>query len=172
MRHVLATNWEEPANRHEPLFFAQTSESYRDTLFASLQNTRALKARSVWAAPEEQWPAAWYLRDKTPHLQGSKVLWNDAAPDEKTLRLVIVAPEQWEKLRQDGKFSGWNYVVVERYVWPRPSWKALTPKTFWLFWTRREASRDNGVLEEESSAYSIFATPPDANTDKHFSSIR
>ena len=98
--------------------------------------------------------------------------WDETAPDESTLRLVIAPPEQWQKMMSEGKFKGWKYRVVERYIWPRPSWKALKPKTFGAFWWRREASLKNGVLEEESSASSVFATPPDAKIDNDFSSIR
>ena len=169
-RHIIATNWENAANRHEPLFYAQTTEAYRDTLFELLAKTKGIKARSVWAAPDEQWPIAWYLRDQSPLLEGAEMRWDAVAPDENTLRLVVLPQEQWAKMLDEGKFAGWNYLVVERYVWPRPAWSALQPTAFWEFWRHRKAGLSNGILEEESSAISVFATPPDAKIDKDFSS--
>ena len=169
-RHIMATNWEHAANHHEPLFFAQTMETYRDTLFELLDKTNDLKARDVWAAPEEQWPVAWYLRENAPALEGSEMRWDAAAPQPSTLRLVIAPEEQWKNMLASGKFTGWKYLVVERYIWPRPSWKAMEPGTFWEFWRTRKASEENGILEEEFTANSIFATPPDAKIDKNFSS--
>ena len=176
IRHIIATNWENAADRHEPLFYAQTTESYRNALFDSLQQTREFKERGVWVEPAEQWPPAWYAREKAAVLEGSTLFWNDEAPDQKTVRLIIASPGVWESLQKDGRFAGWNYVAVEHYVWPRPAWSALSPRTFWRFWARREASLRNGVLEKPKeeilSAYSVFATPPRAATDKDFSSIR
>lgn len=167
-RHLVATNWDRAANHHEPLFFAQTTEAYRDTLFSLLRKTRYIKARDVWAAPSEQWPVAWYLRDKSSLLEGSEMRWDENAPDASILRLLILPQEQWDKLLANGKFVGWNYLVVERYVWPRPAWSALKPAVFWKFWRHRESSLSNGVLEEESAATSVFAAPPDAKIDKDF----
>lgn len=170
-RHVIATNWEEPVNHNEPLFFAQTTEAYRDTLFAALHNTRDMAAKGIWVAPDQQWPLAWYLREKAPRLEGSSVSWNLHPPDQNSLRLVIASEEEWKRLLWEGKFGGWKYVVVKRYIWPHPSRKAILPGVFWKFWMDRQASMDNGVLHDESSLYCVFAAPPHATIDNVFSSI-
>jgi predicted membrane-bound mannosyltransferase len=157
LRHVWATNLENAANRHEPMLFAQTTEAYRDTLFEALKSTAIESNREVWIAGSEQWPAAWYLRDNSPLLSGSRASWMEKAPDESTLRVVLCSPESWSGLRSAGRFRSWNYKICDRYVWPRPSWRALTPQRFAAFWWSRQASQANGVLAEDSNLEGVIA---------------
>lgn len=158
LRHILATDFERAADRHDPLLFAQTTEAYRDTLFGALKSTNGSSgARGIWAAGTEQWPAAWYLREKSPLLEESNVSWATQPPAESTLRVALMSPELWKELKLAGHFQGWNYAKIERYVWPRPAWSALSPQRFARFWWSRQASEGNGVLREDSTGQSIIA---------------
>lgn len=158
LRHIEATNLAPAADRREPMFFAQTTEDYRESLFEALESTSSAGHLDVWIEPDLQWPAAWYLRDESPLLGESRALWNRSAPDASTLRVLISTPESWQDLQFSGKYSGWHANIVDRYVWPRPAWSALVPQRFIEFWRFREAGRDNGVLAEDSVLQCAIAT--------------
>jgi hypothetical protein len=157
LRHVVATNFQRAADRHEPLLFAQTTEKYRDTLLAALKSTATRPQLGAWTDPAEQWPAAWYLRPKSPLLDGSAVSWATTPPPESTLRLIICSPQRWENLHLSADYGSWHAVETQRYVWPRPSWKALAPQRFVAFWWDRKANGANGVLAEDSTLNSVIA---------------
>jgi uncharacterized protein (TIGR03663 family) len=157
LRHIIATNWEHAAERQEPLLFAQTTETYRDTLYKAVQSTASETRRGIWVEPGQQWPAAWYLRPKAPILSSSPVFWDAAPRAERTLRVIICSPENWETLHLSPEYGSWHAVYLTRYVWPRPSWQALEPRGFIRFWATREATTANGVLSEDSTAPAIIA---------------
>jgi uncharacterized protein (TIGR03663 family) len=157
LRHIEATNFERAADRHEPLLFAQTTETYRDDLFFALDSTASQPQLGVWAESGEQWPSAWYLRGNSPLLGGSPVFWTSAPPDESTLRVVLCSPQTWQNLQLSGKFASWTARETDRYVWPRPGRKSLMPQRFFRFWWTRAARGNNGVLAEDATAQSVIA---------------
>jgi uncharacterized protein (TIGR03663 family) len=157
LRHIEATNFERAADRHEPLLYAQTTGTYRDALFGALKSTVDERTKGIWIAPDAQWPAAWYLRPQSPLLEESSVSWTPNAPDESTLRVVLCSPETWRGLQFAGKFWGWHYAILDRYVWPTPSPQALAPQCFIGFWRSRKATRANGVLATDSTVHSVIA---------------
>ncbi len=159
MRGVSAVNFERAADHHEPMLYAQSTEKFRDNFFAALYRT-ANRPGSIWVHSEAQWPSAWYLRDGAPGLNGAPVMWG-ATPGSPPFRMAVVPVAEWEK--QTKFFKGWASAKSDIAMWPRASWPALRPKTFWKWWIRREATVENGVLAEPgewSNAPMIVATPP------------
>ena len=155
LRHVQATNFEAAADRHDPLFFAQKTEAYRDAMMQAVQKAQNTSG-DVWIEPSQQWPAGWYLRTGTPILGQAEAKWDEKAPPEKNLTLVFSSVDAWENLQFEQRFVSWKSHVMVRYVWQRPSWTALYPATFWRFWWTREASLKNGVLAEQSENFSMI----------------
>lgn len=156
LRHVLATNFEAAADRHDPLFFAQTTGVYRDAMMEAVEKARKFAPGDVWIEPSQQWPAGWYLRSGTPVLGQAEAKWDEKAPSEKNLIVVFSSVDAWENLQFEQRFVSWKPQVAVRYVWQRPSWTALYPATFWRFWWAREASLENGVLAEQSENFSMI----------------
>ena len=161
LRHVVAANFEAAADRHEPLFFAQTTQAYRDAMFEAIQNLQGNAAGAAWIAPSQQWPAGWYLRNEATILKGASAKWDEKAPVEENLKIVFCSVEEWQNLHSQPRFVSWKSRIVPRYVWPRPAWTALYPVAFWHFWRFREASRDNGVLAEQSLNFSMINSAPE-----------
>lgn len=161
LRHVVATNFEAAADRHEPLFFAQTTQAYRNAMFEALQSTMTTASRDVWIEPSQQWPAGWYLRHGAPGLGASEAKWDTTPPAEQNLKLVFSSVEAWRDLQSERRFVSWKPRVVVRYVWQRPAWIALRPATLARFWWSREASRENGVLAEQSNDFAMINSSPE-----------
>jgi uncharacterized protein (TIGR03663 family) len=161
LRHMVATNFEPAADRHEPLLYAQTTGAYRDALFEAMHVTSQERG-GVWIAPDQQWPAAWYLRDSASLLEGSPVFWDTQPPAESTLRVVICSTQMWRDLQFAGKFGGWRFAVPTRYVWPSPSPQALVPQRLIGFWWTRQATLENHILAADSTSQCVIAwrNPP------------
>ncbi len=155
-RHVVATNFEAAADRHDPLFFAQTTEEYRDAMMEALQESQKFTSGNVWIEPSQQWPAGWYLRHGAPVLGQAEAKWDEKAPAEQDLILVFSSIDAWQNLQFEQRFVSWKSRIVPRYVWQRPSWTALYPATLWRFWWSREATLENGVLAEQSENFSMI----------------
>lgn len=165
LRHVHATNFERAADRHEPLFYAQTTEAYRDDLLRALAAMRPGERRSIWMSQTARWPATWYARPNPPQREDRSLadpamttflVSTEIPPPEAILGLVLLSPEKWNALQATGQFHGWKWSRPEHLVWPRPAWSALWPQTFARFWLSRETS---GLLAEDFSAHSVIATP-------------
>ena len=158
-RGVSATNFERAADHHEPLLYAQSTETFRDDLYRELERT-SKRSGGIWVHSERQWPPAWYLREGAPGLYGSPVLYGTSGGSD-ALRLLLVPPEVWAK--QKSFFKGWKVSESEFAMWPRASWPALRPTVFSKWWLNRMATVDNGVLAapgEWSSAIAVIAAPP------------
>lgn len=180
MRNVAATSFGRPGDMHEPLYYAQTTDTFGDSFRAAMNkavwnnptDTGAIWLESSPNAFSPQWPGAWYIR----HSGRAKAPPNyDAAPDanhttqDTNFRLAVMRPEVWEDLRMR-KFAGWrtwygsfrNSPGIEAepdfLVWQRCSWPALRPDRYVRWWLHREATQENGVLAEWSSTAMVVAT--------------
>jgi uncharacterized protein (TIGR03663 family) len=169
LRHVVATNFEAAADRHDPLFFAQTTQAYRDAMTQAMQKARNTPG-DVWIEPSQQWPAGWYLRSGAPILGQKEAKWDEKPPSEENLTVFFSSMDEWESLQSQQRFVSWKSYIVPRYVWQRPAWTALYPATFWRFWSAREASRDNGVLAEQSENFSMINLSSEVENKQLFSS--
>jgi len=184
LRGVSATNFERAADHHEPLFYAQTPDRYRDAIFNGLQRTRG-SAGMVWVHPDKQWPAAWYFRDGAPILGNSHVGWGGDPPAEPLRMAVHLRDIDWQAKVTEGKATvpnlqkikerlrTWKNEEVEYYVWTRASWPGLRPDRFWRFWWNRQVDvkkplpaqpgelQENGIITggETSIAYAVVSTP-------------
>jgi hypothetical protein len=184
LRGVSATNFERPADHHEPLFYAQTTEAYHDAIFDGLNRTEG-SAGIVWVHPDKQWPAAWYFRNGAPYLGKSTGAWGPDPPAEPMRMAVHLRDIDWqtkiaEKLttvenlqKLKDRLRSWKHHEVEYYIWTRPSWPALRPDRFWRFWWSRQVDvknppapppgqpQENGILTggETSIAYAVVSTP-------------
>jgi len=177
-RNVAATSFGRPGDRHEPMYYAQTTEAFGDSFLGAMDE-------AVWSSPKgqggiwleaspkafsSQWPGAWYVRHasraKAPPGYG-------ATPDDSQAparqRLAVMRPEVWNELKTT-KFPGWRtwngpkneYGVganPDFLVWQRCSWPALRPDRYARWWVTREATDKNGVLAEWSSTAMVVATP-------------
>jgi predicted membrane-bound mannosyltransferase len=161
-RGAIATNFERPVDKHEPLFYAQTSETYRDALFDAMRKTQNNNGL-IWMHNDLQWPTVWYTRAGAPLLNESPVTFT-ADPGSELLRVAISNKDVWEK---NERFRRWTSVETNFYIWPRASWPALRPPVWAKFWWTRRASTENGVLaspgESPGAALAIIGTPPCAN---------
>jgi uncharacterized protein (TIGR03663 family) len=171
LRNLSATNFERPADRREPMFYAQATEDFRDKLMNGLRDTSSSNA-NIWVHPDKSWPLVWYMRNTAPYIGQSSVLWS-RIPGEGPLRLAVqLAPEDWQAAIKAGtvtqqqwqdaqyRLSGWNSQRADFIIWPRASWSALRPGTFITWWLSRQASRENGVLHEWSVSPVVVSTPP------------
>lgn len=143
MRGVLATNFEPGANRHEPMFYAQTTEAYRDTLFEGLRDTARLPD-PMWVDGERQWPTVWYISAGSPHLAGGSesYIWQPGP----NIRLAVADVAKW--VAASRRYPGWTAKQCEFFIWPRASWKALRPDWYWGWWWDRSTSRAGGNSNE------------------------
>jgi predicted membrane-bound mannosyltransferase len=173
LRGTWATNFQRAAENREPMFYAQTHETFRDEM------ERALKASQgdtgmIWMHGDKQWPGAWYFRSKSERLGGSNSGFGPNEPDAGATRLVITTPEDWAERKKKPEYAGWKGVETGHYIWPRASWPALRLDRFLLWWANREATpaeeRPKGQPEwkrsilsapgEWSDSKAVFATPP------------
>ena len=159
LRGASGVNFERGADHHEPLVFAQISETAGDAFMDALRLTQN-DPSSIWVHGERQWPPAWYLRAGAPYVNGKAVQYS-TAPNTDKLRMVLAPPEVWA---EEKRVAGWNGdTVVDFLVWPRASWPALNPDVFARFWWNRMATVENGVLAppgEWSSAKAVVGVPP------------
>lgn len=191
LRGMSATNFERAGDRHEPLFYAQTTETFRDALFGGLQRT-AGSAGGIWVfsgndLPGKEWPSVWYLREGAP-LRGNSPLWMSHLPEDAPLRLALLPDEDdWKTAIIEGKITldqwraaqrrlrGWSLRRADFIIWPRASWPALRPDRFALFWLFRVApfspdaasGQPDSFLSEWSSSPVVVATPPQRGLQSH-----
>jgi hypothetical protein len=171
LRNLSATNFERPADRREPMFYAQATEDFRDKLMNGLRDTSPGSA-TIWVHPDKSWPLVWYTRNTAPYISPSNIHW-DRTPGDSPLRLAIhLAPDDWKAAITAGKvtetqwqevqarLSGWNSQSANFIIWPRASWSALHPGTFINWWLWRQSSLENGMLSEWSVSPVVIATPP------------
>ena len=172
LRGTWATNFQHAVANREPMFFAQTSEAFRDALFDDLALTRG-NTNTIWSHNDKQWPPAWYLRTKSPLLNGSGTVYG-GAPQPGTTRLIITTEDDWKARAKEVAWQGWHTKTVTHYIWPRASWPALRPDRWATWWLYRQAlPADEVVLNytqwrdsilippgEWSESKAVFATPP------------
>lgn len=171
LRNLSATNFERPADRREPMFYAQATEDFRDKLMNGLRTTAA-RDGSIWVHPDKSWPMVWYTRKTAPLIGQSNIQWS-RTPDDSVMRLAVhLAPEDWKAaieaetvtemqwLEVQSRLNGWNSQRTDFIVWPRASWSALNPGTFITWWLSRQSSLENGMLSEWSVSPVVIAIPP------------
>lgn len=145
LRHVVATSFGEPNDQHEPMYYAQTTETFRRTYEEAMKAT-ANEEGDVWLDSPTQWPAVWWLRPDAPLKGNANMAFNVELPSG-PIKVAVISPDNWKKYQV--QFSGWQHRKVPYFVWARASWPALKPETFWNFWAYRKVNTDNklnGVL--------------------------
>jgi predicted membrane-bound mannosyltransferase len=163
VRGTLAANFERPADHHEPMLYAQTTEEFGDAFRQSLLETRG-EPGDFWVHPAKQWPLAWYLRDSKARL-GSATQWAALPAPGGTLRMAVhLSPGDWQSQIDQKKLTSARYRQFQQqlagmhsrqtsfYIWPRASWSALRPDRWARWWWNRQASLENGVLSEWSDS--------------------
>jgi len=139
LRNTWATNFDRAAVHREPMFYAQTSEDFRDEMMRSLQKSQGHPG-GIWLHNDRQWPGAWYFRTKSPLLQGAGLSFGSARPaDPSQDRMLITSPEDWAEKQKKPEWKDWSSVETTHYIWPRASWPALAPGRWILWWLSREA---------------------------------
>ncbi|MDF2441477.1 MAG: hypothetical protein JWN98_2461, partial [Abditibacteriota bacterium] len=137
LRGVSATNFERAVENREPMFYAQTTEDFRDALYGSLQKT-ANSNDPIWIHNEKQWPPAWYVRNGAP-ARGQSGVGFGFSPGSEAHRLIVTTETDWPIRQKDQRFAEWESANVYHYIWPRASWPALRPDRFWRWWAKRDA---------------------------------
>ncbi|HVG39237.1 MAG TPA: flippase activity-associated protein Agl23 [Pyrinomonadaceae bacterium] len=172
LRGVSATNFERGLDHHEPMFFAHTTEAFRDSFFTALEQNRDRK-NWIWIDGSYQWPMAWYLRDSDKRY-GAGVWWglNPATQTEGAMRMAVASEPKYVNNPIFNGWHKWDYDPAigrvvrdgpghpDLAVWPRASWGALRLDRFPRFWVTRQASAENGVLFEDNHQSSVIATAP------------
>ncbi len=172
LRGTWATNFQSAVANREPMFFAQTSEGFRDALVNDLHQT-SNNTNTIWVHNDKQWPPAWYLRNGSPLMNGSGAVYGGATPTGST-RLIITTEDDWKMLQKKPEYQGWHAQTVVHYVWPRASWPALRPDRWLSWWLYRQALpaqeetlpytqwRSSILIPpgEWSDSKAVFATPP------------
>lgn len=173
IRGVSATNFERGLDHHEPMFFAHTTEAFRDSFLTALEENRDRKDW-IWIDGSYQWPMAWYLRDSEKKY-GAKVWWglNPAVPQtEGPMRMAVASEPKYVNNALFNGWHNWSYDAAsgkvvrdgtghpDLAVWPRASWGALRLDRFPRFWVTRQASSENGILFEDNHQPSVIATAP------------
>jgi uncharacterized protein (TIGR03663 family) len=160
-RGTSATSFERPGDRREPLFYAQPTEAFHDSLVEAMERTRG-DGRSIWVHPDKYWPTVWYVREGASHRDKSPVQWGQW-PDAAPLRMAVhlsaddrqattandpIGQSQLQGL--ESRFQNWNRKTTNFIIWPRASWSALRPDRWTKFWFVRHCSVENGMLKEWS----------------------
>lgn len=178
LRGVSATNFERAVENREPMFYAQTTEDFRDALFAGLENSQGIKD-PIWVHDHKQWPPAWYLRNGAP-MRGASGVGFGTAPGPEEHRLLVMNEPDWPIRQKEPRFADWKGTTVYHYIWPRASWPALRPDRFWRWWAKRDAltkaeekmmkdglktldTLEDTILKtpgEWSHSTAVFASPP------------
>ncbi len=143
LRNVLATSFGRPNDQHEPMFYAQTTEVFRDT-YNNAMTITAQDAGDVWLDPPTQWPAVWWLRPNAPYKGNANMSYNEKLPDT-PIKVAVISLDDWKKY--EAKLPGWRHEKIDYFIWPRASWPALRPKTFWNFWAYRKTNKGNNLLD-------------------------
>ncbi|HEY0075302.1 MAG TPA: glycosyltransferase family 39 protein [Abditibacteriaceae bacterium] len=141
LRHVLATSFGQPNDQHEPMYYAQTTETFRKTYEEAMKAT-ANGEGDVWLDPPTQWPAVWWLRPDALLKGNANMAYNEALPSG-PIKVAVISPDNWKKYQP--QLTGWQHRKVPYFVWARASWPALRPKTFWNFWAYRKVNTGNNL---------------------------
>ncbi len=157
LRSVSGANFERPGDHSEPILYAQTPETFHDTLAQTLRETQG-DPRPVWMAGDakagdRQWPTVWYLREGAPGMGASgSTIGGATAPDQ--FRAAISNEAQW----LDFANAGWKGQTVDFLIWPRASWAAIAPRRYarW-FWTREAMPENERKLPQEKREISILS---------------
>lgn len=168
LRGVSATNFERAVENREPMFYAQTTEDFRDELYGTLQRTANSKD-TIWIHNEKQWPPAWYLRNGAPLRGESGVSFPPspgAPPGPEPHRFIVTTEPDWPVRQKEARFADWKGTTVYHYIWPRASWPALRPDRFWRWWAKRDAltkaeekTMKDGTKTLDTLEDSILKTP-------------
>ena len=149
LRNTWATNFERAVTHREPMFYAQTSEAFRDEMMRSLDKS-SQQPGDIWLHNDRQWPGAWYFRDKSPLRNSSGLSFGSARDaDPNVDRMLITSPEDWDVRKKKPEWKSWEGVEATHYIWPRASWPALAPGRWILWWLSREAV----PLDEQPKPY-------------------
>jgi len=169
LRNVSATNFEQAVAHREPMFYAQTSEGFRDALGRALSESRRVpdfSQKSIWVHGDKQWPPAWYLIGNSPLTQGSGVGYG-SEPVEATTRMAITTEEDWAVRSQKPEWKDWDSIKADHFIWPRASWPALRPDRFARWWTTRIATPpDEEPLSMDLWERSILKPPGEWSHNK------
>jgi uncharacterized protein (TIGR03663 family) len=183
-RNVSATNYERAVDHREPMFYAFTGESFKDTFFHAVEISKT-KTGDFWIY--NAWPPSWYMRPSFfGKIPNAVPYYPEHDPPAGPLRLVMCMEPEWEKYREE-RFAGWHKWTWENghlvqdgtgenphiLNWPRASWKigGSEPWTLgsmrpdkWAHWfITREASLPESpdpFLTEWSHIPVVVATPP------------
>lgn len=136
LRNVAATSFGRPVDQHEPLYYAQTTETFRDEYAKALDET-AQQSGDVWVDFAVQWPVVWWLRQGAP-LKGDSNMALSASPPTNPMRVAVTSVETWDKYKS--QLKDWNAKKVDYFIWPRASWPAIRPDRFWNFWAHRRVN--------------------------------
>lgn len=156
LRNVQAVSFDRPNDHHEPMFYAQTTETFRDTYEKAMLAT-AQEEGDVWLDPPTQWPAVWWLRPNAPFKGNANMAYSEKLPDT-PVRVAAISLDNWKK--NQAKLKGWQHQKVDYFIWPRASWPAIRPVTFWKFWLYRQTNINNNLLDspgEWSNSEAIIA---------------
>jgi uncharacterized protein (TIGR03663 family) len=161
-RNISATNYERALDNREPMFYAFTSESFRDTFVKALEVAKT-KSGDLWIY--NAWPASWYMRHADREFPGAAVHYTEQPPTTSNpLRLIVCQEQDWEVRQGDGtmerkkQFIGYHKWVYDPatgsvvqdgagenpyiLLWPRLSWRSLRPDKWAHWFLTREASTD------------------------------
>jgi predicted membrane-bound mannosyltransferase len=137
LRNISGTNFERAVENREPMFYAQTTEDFVETLQSALRQTAGSQG-AIWVHGEKQWPPAWYLREGAPY-RGTSGVGYGSIPGPEDHRFLVTTEEDWALKQNEPRWKDWKGKVVFHYIWPRASWPALRTDRFWRWWFTREA---------------------------------
>jgi uncharacterized protein (TIGR03663 family) len=172
LRNVSATCYERAVDDREPMFYAFTSESFKDTFFKARQLARPLTG-DYWIY--NAWPPSWWMRHTGAEEPGVVVSYEEHTPPAGPMKLVVCMEPDWEKYRGE-RFVGWHKWTWENgklvkdgtgpnphiLNWPRASWTSLRPDKWAHWFITREASlpeTPDPFLTEWSHIPVVVATP-------------
>jgi uncharacterized protein (TIGR03663 family) len=184
LRNVSATNYERAVDNREPMFYAFTSESFKDTFFKAAEIGQT-KTGDFWIY--NAWPPSWYIRPSSFGAKlapGSAYTYPEHDPPAGPLRFVVCMEPDWEKFRHEPRFAGWHQWTWDKKEaalrmdaggenpqilnWPRLSWSSFQPDLFvkWFVFRTAEVpdfppNPDHATfLTEWSDIRVVVATPP------------
>jgi hypothetical protein len=158
LRNISGTNFERAGKNREPMFYAQTTEEFAETLLGNLSKTTPEQG-AIWVHGEKQWPAAWYLRDKAP-MRGNSGVGYGSEPGLDPHRMLVTLEDDWLIKKAQPRWKNWEGKVVDHYIWPRASWPALRPDRFWRWWWTREALSEEEQKKPMDQWQNSILTPP------------
>jgi predicted membrane-bound mannosyltransferase len=184
LRNVSACNYERAVDNREPMFYAFTAESFKDTLFHAIEVTRGQQG-DFWIY--NAWPPSWWMRSSATTYGAVTFYAPEHEPPPNKLRLAVCMEPDWEKYKKE-RFAGWHTwtyqpdkgVVADAaganphiLNWPRLSWYSFRPDLFFDWFVHRKAEppiypqpphhsffTNTAFLTEWSHIPVVVATPP------------